>query len=180
MGFGERAAERPSLVAVHAEHADFVWRSLQRLGVPAADLDDALQEVFVVVHQRLAEFRGESKLTTWLFGISLRVAGRFRRRPHVRREEPGAELALERAVDGRTGPEEDALVREARAQLGALLDELDPEKRAVFVMFELERIAGVDIAEQLGLPVGTVYSRLSAARAQFADAAKRFRTRETR
>jgi RNA polymerase sigma-70 factor (ECF subfamily) len=180
MGVEDGATDPTSLAAIHAAHADFVWRCLQRLGVPTADLEDALQEVFVVVHQRLATFRGDSKLTTWLFGICLRVASRFRRRPHVQREQADGSSALEHAVDAGDGPEQDALAREARQQLQALLDELDPEKRVVFVMFELERCAGADIADLLGLPLGTVYSRLSAARGQFAQAAARMKKRANR
>ena len=169
--------ERPSVVAVHAAHADFVWRSLQRLGVPPADLEDALQEVFVVVHQRLGTFRGSSKLTTWLFGIALRVASRFRRRPHLRRERFGADdhdLADEAGVD----PEGNALEREARRRLAAVLDALDLDKRVVLVMFELERLPAPAIADELGIPLGTVYSRLHAARGQFAKAAERLRKRD--
>jgi RNA polymerase sigma-70 factor, ECF subfamily len=179
VGIGRSAADRPSLVEVHTAHADFVWRCLQRLGVPAADLEDALQEVFVVVHQRLDTFRGESKLTTWLFGICLRVASRFRRRPHVQRERDDA-AALDGAVDARVGPEDDALEREAHTQLRDLLDELDPEKRVVFVMFELERCSGAEVADLLGIPLGTVYSRLHAARTQFAKAAARLKKRASR
>lgn len=173
----ESADDRPSLVAIHAAHADFVWRSLQRLGVPPADLEDALQEVFVVVHRRLDTFRGSSRMTTWLFGIALRVAGRFRRRPHVRREQLEAEISEHAATEPGAGPEANALDREAREQLRQVLDALDPPKRAVFVMFEIERLACGEIAEELGVPVGTVYSRLSAARAQFAKAASRLAKR---
>ena len=61
------------VVAVHVAHGDFVWASLQRLGARDADLEDRFQEVFLVVHQRGAEFEGRSRVTTWLFGICLRV-----------------------------------------------------------------------------------------------------------
>ena len=180
MGNDDLATERPGLVAIHDAHADFVWRSLQRLGVPPADLEDALQEVFVVVHQRLGTFRGSSKLTTWLFGITLRVASRFRRRPHVRREQSEEDLAHHAQADASAGPEAEALQREERALLLAVLDTLDPEKRVVLVMFELERIDATAIGEALGIPVGTVHSRLRAARAQFAKAATRLRMRRER
>ncbi|HEY1534274.1 MAG TPA: sigma-70 family RNA polymerase sigma factor, partial [Polyangiaceae bacterium] len=64
----------------------FVWRSLRRLRVPDASLKDAMQDVFLVVHRRLGEFEGRAKVSTWLFGICLRVAKDYRRRAHVRRE----------------------------------------------------------------------------------------------
>lgn len=180
MGTREFEAVRPDLLAIHDAHADFVWRSLQRLGVPASDLEDALQEVFVVVHRRLASFRGDSAITTWLFGITLRVAGRFRRRAHLRHEEPTADWATHPAAAAGSEPEALALEHEAREQLRRILDELDPDKRVVFVMFELERRECPLIAEELGIPVGTVYSRLHAAREQFRDAARRLRKRGER
>jgi RNA polymerase sigma-70 factor (ECF subfamily) len=180
MGTREFEAARPNLLAIHDAHADFVWRSLQRLGVPESDLDDALQEVFVVVHRRLASFRGDSALTTWLFGITLRVAGRFRRRSHLRHEEPTADWTVHAAIASGSEPEAIALEREAQAELRRVLDQLDPEKRVVFVMFELEGRECPLIAEELGIPVGTVYSRLHAAREQFRDAARRLRKRGER
>ena len=85
-----RAAAPPALdlLAVHAAQADFLWRSLQRLGVRSADLEDVFQEVFIVVHKRLHTFDGSSALTTWLFGVCLRVAAAHRRRAWFRREVP--------------------------------------------------------------------------------------------
>ena len=76
------------VTAVHAAHGDFVWASLQRLGARDADLEDRFQEVFLVVHQRGGEFAGRSRVTTWLFGICLRVMAAHRRRAWVRRERP--------------------------------------------------------------------------------------------
>lgn len=70
------------VASIHESHADFVWCSLQRLGVRPADLEDALQEVFVVVHRKLSSFDGSSRLSTWLFGISMRVASAYRRKAH--------------------------------------------------------------------------------------------------
>ena len=67
-------AARLTVLEVHDRHAEFVWRTLQRMGVGPADLDDAMQEVFVVVHKKLGAFRGASSITTWLYGIALRVA----------------------------------------------------------------------------------------------------------
>jgi RNA polymerase sigma-70 factor (ECF subfamily) len=171
-------AARTTVTDVHDEHADFVWRSLQRLGVRDADLEDALQDVFVVVHKRLATFDGSSKMTTWLFGICLRVSAAHRRRAHVRRETPTDELD-ERADDtASTSPEDAALRREARERVERALDALTPEKRSAFVMFEIEGVAATEIAEMLGVPVGTVYSRLSAARVEFAEAVTRLERRE--
>jgi len=178
----ESEAARPDLRQIHALHADFVWRSLQRLGVRAADLEDALQEVFIVVHRRLSSFDQTSRITSWLFGICLRVASAQRRRAHVRREQTGTppewfeSLETERA--GETSPEQAALEREERAELEALLDALEPAKRATVVMFEIEEMSAPEIAILTGVPVSTVYSRLASAREILKSAALRARRRE--
>jgi RNA polymerase sigma-70 factor (ECF subfamily) len=157
------------VLAIHDAHADFVWCSLQRLGVRAADLDDVCQEVFLVVHKRLHTFDGSSKLTTWLFGICVRVAAAHRRRAWIRREEPRAVLPDEDEVPPSDRPDALYAAREARATLERVLDAMDLEKRAVFVMFEIDELPSETIASILGVPVGTVWSRLSAARKQFED-----------
>jgi RNA polymerase sigma-70 factor (ECF subfamily) len=146
-----------------------VWDSLQRLGVRSADLSDVLQEVFMTVHQRLGSFEGHSRLTTWLFGVCLRVASNYRRRAHLRREEVVAEVP-EEFSDEHADPEAAAERAQARATLHRALDAMDLEKRAIFVMFEVEELSCVEIAAALEIPVGTVYSRLHHARKQF-DAA---------
>lgn len=147
--------------AVYRRHADFVWRSLQHLGVRPADLEDVTQEVFVVVHRKLDTFDGSSRLTTWLFGICLRVADRHRRRAHFRYEQQSP--AVPEPADVRT-PEDRLADRQKRELLQRALDGLSLQHRAVFVLFELEGKPGAEIAELLGVPVGTVHSRLHHAR----------------
>lgn len=179
LGDAEPAHERVLLrdaAEVYALHAPFVWASLQRLGVRRSDLDDVLQQVFVVVHQRAATFDGTSKLTTWLFGICMRVAAAYRRRGFRRYEESVVEPP--EAVSPDATPEEALALAQARARLELLLDELDLERRAVFVMFELEEMPCEEIAQIVGVPVGTVYSRLHAARHDFQRALGRMHARE--
>jgi len=161
---------------VYRRHVDFVWACLQRFGVRDRDLDDALQEVFVVVHQRLSSFRGDARMTTWLYSICLRVAYAQRRRGHLRRELSVDQVHDTIDEDG-TSPEDELAVRERRRVLEALLDELDLEKRALLAMFEIDELPCEEIASILGLPLGTVYSRLHAARKAFAKAVARFRAR---
>jgi RNA polymerase sigma-70 factor (ECF subfamily) len=145
---------------------DFIWRSLRRLGVPHDDISDAVQEVFLVVHRRLASFEGRSKVTTWLFKIAMRVARDRRRRAHVRNELLGCE-ELDAALDAR----EDASValerRDDLALFDAALDGLDIDQRAVFTLFELEGLSGPEVAELLDIPLGTAYSRLRLGRSSF-------------
>jgi RNA polymerase sigma-70 factor (ECF subfamily) len=163
---------------IHESHADFVWCSLQRLGVRPADLEDALQEVFVVVYRKLASFDRSSRLSTWLFGISMRVASAYRRKAYHRRERTVLDLEAMAGASPADDPEEALVEQQARARLASVLDALEPARRAIFVMFEIESIACHEIAEQLGLPLGTVYSRLGAARVDFSKAALRLRRRE--
>ena len=147
---------------------------LQRLGVRQADLEDALQEVFIVVHRRLPTYDPAAKVTSWLFGICIRVAARFRRRAHARREECVEEVP-DRPSNPGLNPEDATLILEQRRELEHALDALDPRMRVVFVMFEIDGVPCAEIAEQLDLPVGTVFSRLHAARKAFARAVRRGR-----
>jgi RNA polymerase sigma-70 factor (ECF subfamily) len=161
-------ANRPTDVTeVYRAHGDFVWATLQRMGVRDADLHDQLQEVFIVVHRRLGDFEGRSALTTWLFGICLRVVAGYRRKL-ARRKESTVESLPELQDDADSGdPEGTASRNEARHRLAQVLDAMDVDKRVVLVMFEVEDLSCEEIARTIGIPVGTVYSRLHAARAQF-------------
>lgn len=165
--------------AVFEEHFEFVWRSLRRLGVREADVDDALQEVFVVVFRKRDEFEGRSRLTTWLYGICFRVASDYHRRAHVRRERPTDEPVDEQseADPCRSDPEVYVHGAQARALLDEALDGMDVEKRAVFVLYEIDELPVEEIALRVGIPVGTVYSRLRAARAAFDKSVARIRAR---
>jgi RNA polymerase sigma-70 factor (ECF subfamily) len=165
-------AVAPSAEQVYAQHADFVWRTLQHLGVRSADLEDLAQEVFVTVHRRVASFDGRSKLTTWLFGVCLHLVQRHRRRAYLRLEFLHAEPP--ERIDHDT-PEARYAGVEANRRLQQLLNKLSPERRATFVLFEVEGVSCEEIAELTSVPVGTVYSRLHLARKEVAKAAARLR-----
>jgi RNA polymerase sigma-70 factor (ECF subfamily) len=157
--------------AVYDEHFAFVWRSMRRLGVPDRLLDDAAQDVFIVVHRRLAEFEGRSTLKSWLFAIARRVAHDHRRR--VGRKERTEELP-ETVVDrhGAT-PAMDAERAEAVRVLHEILGSLADDKREVFVLAELEQMTVPEIADAIGANINTVYSRLRVARQAFEQAVAR-------
>jgi RNA polymerase sigma-70 factor (ECF subfamily) len=157
---------------IYRVHADFLWRSLQRLGVRDADLEDTVQEVLVVVHRRRHSFNFECRLTTWLFGICLRIASRHRRRAHFRWERTADILPDQ--VDPTT-PEDRLVEQRDMAHLARILSTLSLEHRAVFVMFEVEGESCQTIAELFGVPVGTIYSRLHNARSQVEKAISRER-----
>lgn len=164
---------------VYEAHFAYVWRSVQRLGVPAAYADDVVQEVFVIVHRKLPTFEGRSTLKTWIYGIALRVARAHRRRD---RRPQGDETE---AVDHLRAPDSarpDALAQreEAARLVNRLLDGLDEDQREVFVLAELEELPAPEIAVALDVKLNTVYSRLRLARAAFAEAAARHRLTEER
>lgn len=150
------------LAQVYEDHAVFVWRSLRLLGVAPDGLDDAVQEVFLVVHRRLAEFEGRSSVRTWLYAIARRVAGNVRRGASRRgsQESISADLADAHRAD----PRELAEKAEAGRLLLDLLGQLTEEQREVFVLVEVEEMSVPEAAEALGMNLNTCYSRLRAAR----------------
>jgi RNA polymerase sigma-70 factor, ECF subfamily len=170
-----------SFEQVYSIYVDFVWRSALRLGVDEAAADDVVQQVFIVVYQRLYNFEGRSTLKTWLFAILLRVVRGHRR--IVRRK--SAHLAHEWAdpdlvADGSDTPLEALSRAEASRTIDILLDSLDGDKRVVFVMAELEEMTAAEISLATGLEPGAVYSRLRAARTDFERAAAALRRRQLR
>jgi RNA polymerase sigma-70 factor (ECF subfamily) len=130
------------------------------LGVRDAEVADASQEVFLIVHRRLPEFRGASKFETWLYGICLGVARNLRRK-QVRTAESVAELP-----DEGSAPTQEATLelKRMRAALRDALDALPPEQREVFVLHELEELGMRAVAQTVGCPLFTAYSRLRLAR----------------
>jgi RNA polymerase sigma-70 factor (ECF subfamily) len=130
--------------------------------------------VFLVVHRRLADFEERSSLKTWLFGIAYNVAQHFVR-SHLR---SNAERLPEMPACAVTTPQEELLHAEAVQLLYRVLDELDPDKRSILVMAELEHMSAPEIVEATGLPLNTVYSRLRLARRDFEAALKRQRARD--
>jgi RNA polymerase sigma-70 factor, ECF subfamily len=155
------AAEQPSFATVFVEYAPFVLRVMRHLGVPPSELQDLSQEVFVAVFRGLSTFAGRSALQTWLYGICLRVASNYRRRAHVRRERPVAELPEQASASDQHALLEQRL---GEPRVLRLLDTLDPDKREVFVLYELEELSMKEVAELCQCPLQTAYSRLHAAR----------------
>jgi len=159
-------------------HFEFVRRVLRRCGVMEANLDDAVQEVFLVVHRRIDDFEGRSSETTWLYAIAVRVASTLRRsasREHARRERAGAQMHSASEAD----PERELSRSEAAALLDRLLDELDTTKRTVFVLAELEGVPVPEIAQIMDANVRTTHSRLRLARKRFNDALQRHHAQES-
>ncbi len=165
---------RLSVTQVHERHGDFVWRTLYRMGIRAPHVEDVYQEVFLVVHRRLHTFTGQCAITTWLYEICFRVAAGYRRRAHFRREELVPDWSeLDTFSSPAPSPERQLSTARQAKQLERILDTMPLEYRVVFVMFELEGLTSEQIAESVGAPLGTVYSRLYRARKHFARALTR-------
>ena len=177
-----RAEEPPAaarteigLETAYREHHGFVWRSLARLGVADAVLADATHDVFMVVARRLPEFEARASLKTWLFAICLRVA-RAKRRDFAR-EQNRREQYRQVRKDVSVQPHAQA---DAARTLRELLQHLDENKRAVFIMAELEQMTAPEIASVLRIKTATVYSRLRLARAELDRRVQRHNAQERR
>lgn len=163
------ATEAPSLDALYRAHAAAVARWAAHLGGPRVDVEDAVHEVFLVVGKRLSEFRGDAKVTTWLYRITERVVRGARRRERLRRwldlvRRGDVEQSLSPA---RPSPIEELERRQSRATVYKVLDRLADKYRRVLILFELEELSGGEIAALTGVKVATVWVHLHRARALF-------------
>jgi RNA polymerase sigma-70 factor (ECF subfamily) len=166
VGAGVTAERLQPFRELYEANVDFVWRSLARMGVRDAELEDAVQEVFLVVHRRVHDFEGRAKFTTWLFRICMGIARDRRRRAHNRHE-----VLVDAQQAEHPDPDQNAATITRRHDDLRLLERglasMSLDKRAVFVLFELEEFTSEEIAAALELPLGTVYSRLRRARELF-------------
>ncbi len=168
LGTGMPARSTAELGVLFREHAPFIARSLRRLGVPAADVEDAVQEVFVVASRRIDTISAGAE-RSFLYGTAMRVASNVRRvdrRAQARRSDESLD-DNDAEVDPGPTPEDLVDRRQARATLEGVLETMSVEMRAVFTLFELEEMTTNEIAALLGLPPGTVSSRLWRAREHF-------------
>jgi RNA polymerase sigma-70 factor (ECF subfamily) len=164
----------PDFDEVYRQHFPYVWRSLRRLGVAPADIEDLTHEVFVVVHRKLAEFDARRPIKPWLFGIAFRLASEDRRR--ARRRFEISMPSVERA-GGALGA--DALIEsdERRRLVLECLQTLDVAQRGVLILLDIDGEAAADVAAAMNIPLPTVYSRLRVARRNFAAAVRRAKLR---
>ena len=168
----------PDLAALYEAQFRYVWRCLRSLGVRDAQQDDALQDVFLVVQRRLPEFDGGVDVRTWLYAIALRIARKYKER--ARREPTSLETAREQDPELPAAPDANddaALANERLAFARRALAALDDDKREIFVLARVEQMSAPEIAEVIGIPQNTVYSRLRAARLAFDAEITRLRAR---
>ena len=153
---------RLSLAELYDLHADFVYRSLIRLGVPQSHGEDAMQEVFIVANRHLPSFEG-TFYKAWLFRLADSVARNVRRSTR-RTQSPPIELGM--LVEHGASPFDEAALAQQRRLLHLLLERLTQGQREVFVLSELEELPHLEIAAALGVHVNTVANRLNAARVE--------------
>ncbi|HEX2880005.1 MAG TPA: sigma-70 family RNA polymerase sigma factor, partial [Polyangiaceae bacterium] len=161
---------------VYETHVRFIWRTLRRLGVPNEDCDDAVQDVFVVVHRRLPAFQPDAPIKHWLYRITSHIARDHRRsgRRKSPREHGLIPVQDDEIADPRQESPSQSAERSAAARLiRSLLDELEESRREVFILAELEQMTAPEIAQLLEVPLNTVYSRLRRARLDFQEALER-------
>jgi len=176
--FGGRVATSYDFRQLYEEYFSYTWRTVRRLGVAERFVDDAVQDVFVVVHRRLADFEGRSTIKSWIFGIARRVAKDHRRR--ASRKDRAESLPESISDPQAASPRENAAKAQALVVLNEILDGLDDDKREVFILAELEQMSIPQIAAAISINVNTVYSRLRAARRAFEQGVIRHQARERR
>lgn len=157
------AARNKQLNALFREQAGFVWRVVKRLGVPEADAEDAVQEVFLVVAKRFDEYEERGVLRAWLVAIARQVA-QHSARARFRRERKARELSVPEPV---LDPHRAFEQTQAAAMVNEFMSDLDPDQALVFYLAEIEGMSAPEIAASLQQNVNTIYGRLRLARQRF-------------
>jgi len=175
----ERAEDSEEFVELYRAHFAYVWKTARRLGVTPDEVDDIVQETFLTAHRLHASYEAQGAERAWLFSILFRIV-QHHRRAHRRRPAVTDEALNVDALPAPStgGPDRNAETRERVRMLESILDQLDPEKRAVLVLAELEEKPLQEIADILGINVNTAASRLRLAREQVEAAVARHRARD--
>ena len=165
---------QPAFERVYREQFEFVWRTVRALGVSEAALDDAVQDVFVVVHRRLPEFEGRASVRTWTYEIARRVALRYRTvaARHAARHDALPELPARDDLDGALDQ------AKATAVMREFLWTLDEDRRRAFVLSEFGEMPGREIAATLEINMNTIYARIRSARTELDRLAKRLQAHD--
>jgi RNA polymerase sigma-70 factor (ECF subfamily) len=163
----------PPFQELCTRYFEFVWKCARAFGSKADEIDDVVQDVFLVVQRRHADLKEDGLARSWIYGITRRVVSSHRRRRRERdaRDAPDVDSLRSSEQSPLAAAEHNLEVR----VLSALLDGLEERKREVFVLSEILELSGREIAETIGVPMNTVYSRLRAAREEFDAAAQRQR-----
>ncbi len=175
----ESNTELPPFSVVYETYFDLVWSAARHLGVSPDSIDDVVQEVFVVIHARLNTVQRVDSLRSWVYSVARRTVSTFRRAQRSR-ETTGAQYAAvsDWMAPLSPTPLDETERNEQQRLVWQLLSELDEPKREVFILAEIEEFTAPEIAEALGLPVNTVYSRLRSARQAFDQGMTRYLARQ--
>ena len=160
---------KPSAGDLFQRHGVYVLGLLRKLGLGSSDVEDVLQDVFLTVHRSLDRYEERDREKAWITSIAVRAASRHRQRA-TRSVSGEIDEALLTSNDT---PERAFVADEERAELERALDALDPAHKTVFVLFEIEELAMEHVAEIVGCPLATAYSRLRAARKHVLAVARR-------
>jgi RNA polymerase sigma-70 factor (ECF subfamily) len=161
----------PTFRAVYDQHFDFVWSCTRRLGVPLEAIDDVVQEIFIVVHSRLKTLERPASLRSWLYSVVRRTVSTYHRAQHTRTARESSDHPFDESADAlQPSPLDLAVLKDKMELLWRVLGRLDPAKREVLILAELEEMSAPEIAEAVGIPLNTAYSRLRLARAEFNEA----------
>jgi RNA polymerase sigma-70 factor (ECF subfamily) len=165
----------PSFADVYNTYIGFVWSMTRYLGVERGDLDDVVQEIFVIIHARLHTIEQPESLRSWIYSIIRRSASRYYRTKRTKLINTGTEP--EKVPADLCTPQQMAETSEEVELLQSMLEKLDEPKREVFVLTEVEEMTAPEIAAAIGIPLNTVYSRLRAARQELEQALQRHQAR---
>lgn len=151
------------LTQLFRDHSRFVWRVPRRLGLSAEDAEDGVQEVFLIVAQRLGSYEERGALRAWLFTLARQVASHARRSDTRRRRRD----RLSEPPSDNLDPQRSAEQTQAKALVERFLDALDEGQAIVFFLSEIEELTAPEIAAALQLPLSTIYGRQRLTRKQF-------------
>ena len=163
----------PSFREIYEAHVNYVWSSLRRLGVRESDLEDVAHDLFVAVYKRFGTYDPSKAIRPWLFGFAIRFASDYRDRAGHRREVIDIDVDM---IDEATPLDQAVDERRRSALVRAALDGIELDRRAVFVMHDIDGMSVPEIADALDVPLNTAYSRLRLARDQFTSAVRRLQT----
>jgi len=167
------AAPLPDFEAVYDQYFRFVWTSARRLGVGPEAMDDLVQEVFIVIHQKLATVRQPESLRSWIYGIVRRTVSSHRRSGDKGQAAFSLRAEASDLPAREPSPFDTAEQNSQLELLSSLLAGLSDVKREVFILAELEEMSVPEIAAALEIPLNTAYSRLRHARQEFEAALAR-------
>jgi RNA polymerase sigma-70 factor (ECF subfamily) len=171
----DEAPPETDFAAVFERHFDYVWFTLRRLGVAERDLEDVTHDVFVHVYKQFDRYDPARPIRPWLFGFSFRLASDYRRLARHRFEKLGDEVEF---IDASPSATDRLMTRQRIELVWTALADLDLDRRAVFILHEVEGCPIPQVADALQIPLNTAYSRLRLAREQFAKSMQRLRTRQ--